>query len=102
MRIAPTRPFVARNADTFLQWGGRMANATVAELDREFGIAGVAQILEGNGGLTAIRINTPAARGEMYLHGGHVTSWKPGEAEDVLFLSSHSLWQDSRAIRGGV
>jgi len=79
-----------------------MANATVAELDREFGIAGVAQILEGNGGLTAVRINTPLARGEMYLHGAHVTSWRPGEAQDVLFLSPHSLWQDGRAIRGGV
>ncbi|HKD85893.1 MAG TPA: D-hexose-6-phosphate mutarotase [Terriglobales bacterium] len=79
-----------------------MANATVAELDGEFGIAGVAQISEGNGGLTAVRINTPLARGEMYLHGAHVTSWKPGEAQDVLFLSPHSLWQDGRAIRGGV
>lgn len=79
-----------------------MANATAAELDREFGIAGVAQILEGNGGLTAVRINTPVARGEMYLHGAHVTSWKPGEAQDVFFLSPHSLWKDGRAIRGGV
>jgi glucose-6-phosphate 1-epimerase len=79
-----------------------MANATVAELDGEFGIAGVAQISEGNGALTAVRINTPLARGEMYLHGAHVTSWKPGEAQDVLFLSPHSLWQDGRAIRGGV
>jgi glucose-6-phosphate 1-epimerase len=79
-----------------------MPNATVAELDREFGIAGVAQVLEGNGGLTAVRINTPAARGEIYLHGAHVTSWKPGEAQDALFLSPHSEWQDGRAIRGGV
>ena len=79
-----------------------MASASVAELDRQFGIAGVAQVLEGNGGLAAVRINTPAARGEMYLHGAHVTSWKPGEAQDALFLSPHSEWQDGRAIRGGV
>ena len=79
-----------------------MANATVAELDREFGIAGVAHVLEGNGGLTAVRINTPVARGEMYLHGAHVTSWKPGDAQEVLFLSPHSEWKDGRAIRGGV
>ena len=38
----------------------------------------------------------------MYLHGAHVTSWKPAGGEEVLFLSSQSRWEDGRAIRGGV
>ena len=38
----------------------------------------------------------------MYLHGAHVTSWKPRGAEEVLFVSSRSTWQDGRAIRGGI
>jgi glucose-6-phosphate 1-epimerase len=38
----------------------------------------------------------------MYLHGAHVTSWKPPDGEEVLFLSSQSRWEDGRAIRGGV
>ena len=69
---------------------------------RDLAIPGTAQILEGNGGLPKVRITTPDVIGEIYLHGAHVTSWKPSAAEEMLFLSSQSRWQDGRAIRGGV
>lgn len=75
---------------------------TVAELDRRFGVAGVASVVAGNGGLPMARIKTPQAAGEIYLHGAQVTSWKPADAEEVFFLSSRSLWEGGRAIRGGV
>jgi glucose-6-phosphate 1-epimerase len=61
-----------------------------------------ASVVKGNGGLQAVRIACPEAVGEMYLHGAHITSWKPAGREEVLFLSSRSLWEDGRAIRGGV
>jgi glucose-6-phosphate 1-epimerase len=38
----------------------------------------------------------------MYLHGAHVTSWRPAGGQEVLFLSSQSRWEHGRAIRGGV
>ena len=38
----------------------------------------------------------------MYLHGAHVTSWKPAGADEVLFVSSKSRWQGGQAIRGGI
>src|ERR1700758_123587 len=69
---------------------------------REFEIPGTAQVVEGNGGLPKVRITTPDVIGEIYLHGAHITSWKPYGAEEVLFLSSQSLWEDGRAIRGGI
>ena len=75
---------------------------TVAELESRFGIPGIAQVLAGNGGLPMVRITTPAAAGEMYLHGAHVTSWQPRGAEEVFFVSSKSRWQSGVAIRGGV
>jgi len=78
------------------------AVAAIADLDREFGIPGIASVVEGNGGLPKVRITSPHASGEMYLHGGHVTSWKPTGANEVLFLSSQSRWEDGHAIRGGV
>lgn len=74
----------------------------IAELNRRFGIPGLAEVVAGNGGLPKVSITSPAAAGEMYLHGAHVTSWKPGGAGEVLFLSSHSRWQDGKAIRGGI
>ena len=38
----------------------------------------------------------------MYLHGAHVTSWRPADHDEVLFLSTKSRWQEGHAIRGGV
>jgi len=74
----------------------------IAELDRRFEIPGTAQLVEGNGGLPKVVIRSPKAIGEMYLHGGHVTSWMPAGGEEVLFVSSQSRWEPGRAIRGGV
>jgi glucose-6-phosphate 1-epimerase len=78
------------------------AAGTIAELNRRFGIPGMAEVIAGNGGLPKVRINSPQVAGEMYLHGAHVTLWKPAGAEEVLFISRKSRWEDGRAIRGGV
>jgi glucose-6-phosphate 1-epimerase len=74
----------------------------IAELNRRFGIPGVAEVVEGNGGLAKVHVNAAEAAGDVYLHGAHVTSWVPWAGAEVLFLSSRSQWQDGRAIRGGV
>ena len=77
-------------------------NASPADLDRRFGIQGVAEVGEGNGGLTVVKIAAPLAEGEIYLHGAQVTSWKPAAEDEVLFLSSTSRWKEGQAIRGGI
>src|SRR5215813_14345973 len=74
----------------------------VAESFSQFEIAGIAEIAEGNGGLPKVRITSPEVSGEIYFHGAHITSWKPSGAEEVLFLSSQSRWEQGRAIRGGI
>jgi glucose-6-phosphate 1-epimerase len=79
-----------------------VSSAVIAELDRRFGIPDIATIIAGNGGLAKVRITSAAAKGEVYLHGAHVTSWQPRRAEEVLFVSAKSRWEDGRAIRGGV
>src|SRR3954469_24368080 len=79
-----------------------MQATQTADLNQRFGIPGIAEIVEGNGGLPKVRIKSPSANGEMYLHGAHVTSWKPADTEEVLFLSRQSQFENGRAIRGGV
>ncbi|MGD0964216.1 MAG: D-hexose-6-phosphate mutarotase [Candidatus Acidiferrales bacterium] len=74
----------------------------IAGSDRRFELPGTAHIVEGNGGLTKVRITSAKAVGEVYLLGANVTSWKPAGREEVLFVSSQSRWEDGRAIRGGV
>jgi len=76
--------------------------SAVEELERRFGIPGVARICEGNGGLPRIQITGAHAQGEIYLHGAQVTSWKPAGNDEVLFLSTKSRWQEGQAIRGGI
>jgi glucose-6-phosphate 1-epimerase len=74
----------------------------LSESDRRFEIPGIARIVDGNGGLPKVSVSSPEAAGEMYLHGAHVTSWKPAGGEEVFFLSSQARWEDGRAIRGGI
>lgn len=56
----------------------------------------------GNGGLTRAVIDTDACRAEVYLHGGHVTRWKPAGHDEVLWLSQHAVFDGQKAIRGGI
>jgi len=75
---------------------------TVAELARKFGSAGMAKVCEGNRGLARVQVNGAFGQGEIYLHGAHVTSWKPTGKDDLLFVSTKSGWQEGHAIRGGI
>jgi glucose-6-phosphate 1-epimerase len=47
-------------------------------------------------------VTSALATAEIYLHGAHVTSWQPAGAEEVIFVSERSHWQDGLAIRGGI
>jgi len=78
------------------------ADSTIAELDRRFRISGLARVCAGNGGMPRVQITSSLSEGEMYLHGAQVTSWKPVGAEEVLFLSTKSRWEEGQAIRGGI
>jgi glucose-6-phosphate 1-epimerase len=49
-----------------------------------------------------VRITAPAASAEIYLHGAQVASWRPAGAEETIFVSNCSYWEEGRAIRGGI
>lgn len=74
----------------------------ITQPDRRFEIPGVAEIVEGNGGLSRVRVGSAQAAGEIYLLGANLTSWKPAGGDEVFFVSSQSRWEDGRAIRGGI
>ena len=76
--------------------------STAAELNRQLGVPGVARVSEGNGGLARVQITGAFGEGEMYLHGAHLTSWKPAGHDEVLFISTKSRWEEGHAIRGGI
>lgn len=39
---------------------------------------------------------------EVYLYGGHVTSWKNDLGEELLFVSNKAIFKPPKAIRGGI
>jgi len=76
--------------------------AAIDKWNERFGIAGVAQVVTGQGGLAMVQVTASAATAEIYLHGAQVTSWRPAGADEVLFLSVQSRFEDGKAIRGGI
>jgi glucose-6-phosphate 1-epimerase len=78
------------------------ANTRAAELDRQFGVPGIARVCEGNGAMPRVQSTSSLAEGEMYLHGAHVTSWKPVGGDELIFVSTKSRWEEGQAIRGGI
>lgn len=78
------------------------SSASFSELNTRHGISGISSVVAGSGGLPKVVINSPQCSGEIYLHGGHVTSWAPKGEREVFYLSPNSQWLDGRAIRGGV
>jgi glucose-6-phosphate 1-epimerase len=74
----------------------------IEALNRRFGIAGIAKIAAGKGGLPIVRITSSAATADISLYGAQVLSWRPAGAEEVLFLSQQSRFETGHAIRGGI
>jgi D-hexose-6-phosphate mutarotase len=57
---------------------------------------------KGQGGLQRLVIHTAQADAEIYLHGAHVTQFQPKGQKPVLFMSSKSMFEPGKPIRGGV
>merc|ERR1711915_445754 len=54
-------------------------------------------------GLEKLVLKEPrGASAQVYLFGGHVTSWKNDRGEELLFVSSKAIFKPPKAIRGGI
>lgn len=71
-------------------------------LNEHFAIPGALTFVPGNGGLIAARVTTAACAAEVYLHGAHLTAWRPAGHAPAIFLSERSSFAADKAIRGGV
>lgn len=78
------------------------AAISTEDLKKQFAIPGIAEIVPGTNGLPKVRITLPSATAEVYLHGAQVTSYRPANSEDAIFLSEHSSFEHGKAIRGGI
>ena len=74
---------------------------TVDGLNENFGLPGFL-VFERAGELVRAQVTLPSCEATVYLHGAHLTHWKPANQADVLFLSERSDMAPGKAIRGGI
>jgi glucose-6-phosphate 1-epimerase len=100
-----TRADVGENCGMHDDQDNAMVTAGAAEtiemLNARFRAPGI--VFDGGaGGLPRLTINTDQTECEIYLHGAHVTHWRPRGFHPVLWLSERAVFEDGKAIRGGV
>jgi glucose-6-phosphate 1-epimerase len=74
----------------------------IDSLNECFAIAGIVKFEAGSGGLIRAAVEGRSAEGHVYLHGAHVTHYRPAGQRPLLFLSERSRFAPDKAIRGGV
>ncbi|CAO2841777.1 unnamed protein product [Amaranthus hypochondriacus] len=58
---------------------------------------------KGVNGLEKVILRVPRGfSAEIYLYGGHVTSWKNDHGDELLFLSNKAIFKPPKPIRGGI
>lgn len=68
-------------------------------------LPGIARLEPGINGMPRVAVSTPLAEAHIYLHGAHVTHYRPlsGPSMDpLLFLSGSSWFEPGKPIRGGI
>ena len=77
------------------------AETRIEDLQDRFGIAETVRFEGGRGGLARAAVASPAASGDLYLHGAHVSHWQGAGQRPALFLSRRSWFEAGKPIRGG-
>ncbi|KMZ75173.1 putative Aldose 1-epimerase [Zostera marina] len=60
------------------------------------------QTLEGNGGIPMVKLTSTTSTAEVYLFGACVTSWKPSNDRDLLFVRPDAVFNGTKPISGGI
>lgn len=76
---------------------------SVEALQKEFGIDGHVEVVEGTGGLPKVVLkHACGASAEIYLFGACITSWKQANGSEVLFVRPDAKFDQSKSISGGI
>lgn len=74
----------------------------LTELNKIFGIEGKVAFVQGKGGLTMIEVNTAHSNAIISTYGAHALSFKSKGAKELFWMSDASLFEQGKAIRGGI
>jgi len=74
----------------------------IEELDDKYSIEGEIGFAEMEGDLPFIMVSNKYAEADISLYGAHILSFRPQESIDLLWMSPDSLFEEGKAIRGGI
>lgn len=67
-----------------------------------FVIPGIVDVVEGNGGLPVVSVESKESHAEIYLQGAHITRFDVRGGKPLLWTSPATPYQDGKPIRGGI
>jgi glucose-6-phosphate 1-epimerase len=76
--------------------------AELDELNQQFGRPGRIEFSLDPQGLVFVTLQFEQHQAGFYLQGAHLTSYRPAQCEEVLWVSSCAAFQPGKAIRGGI
>lgn len=74
----------------------------IDELDDRFSIEGELGFAELDGDLVYITVSNKYADADICLYGAHITSFRPRNSMDLLWMSPESFFEVGKPIRGGI
>lgn len=74
----------------------------IDELDEKFSIEGEVGFAELENDLVFITVSNKYADADICLYGAHITSFRPRNSMDLLWMSSDSFFEVGKPIRGGI
>lgn len=74
----------------------------IDELDDKFSIEGEVGFGELENDLVFLTVSNKYADVDICLYGAHVTSFRPRNAMEILWMSPESNFEEGKAIRGGI
>ncbi len=74
----------------------------IEELNDKFGVEGEIGFMELDGDMPFVTVTNKYAEADICLYGAHITSFRPMSTTDVLWMSPYSVFEDGKAIRGGI
>lgn len=76
---------------------------TVEQLNKDFGISGQVEVVEGKGGFPIVTVSNEKAKAKISVYSAQVLSFQPaGESTDLMFVSENAYYQTGKATKGGI
>ncbi|HLN71703.1 MAG: D-hexose-6-phosphate mutarotase [Methylococcaceae bacterium] len=74
----------------------------IDELDDKFSIEGEVGFAELEDGMAFLTIFNKYGDVDICLYGAHITSYRPNDSSDLLWMSPESFFEEGKPIRGGI